>query len=400
MTTLVSEILRTDLDVLNAYWRRARLGGYPAALWRLPKQSDRHLVIDGSAQNRRLKIDLEEVPMGFAISPFLNPNGTQTRFLRADVYLRLSDDGTAPEELRTVLGDRLVQVDWTETPPPQREARPVPDTTPGVGENEFEGTVAHAIAEIEAGTFQKVVLSRTKTAELPADFEVLTAFNRLCAAYPNAFVSLVSLPDEGTYWLGATPETLVSVDAAGEFRTVSLAGTQSATAPDGSVVRPGGARWSQKEIEEQALVSRYIIECFKKIRLREYVENGPKTVQAGNLLHLRTDFCVDTRAVHFPQLGTVMLDLLHPTSAVCGLPKAPALAFIQRHEGYDRSYYSGYLGPVNVGGETHLFVNLRTMKIDGARATLYAGAGITEDSDPHAEWLETELKCQTLLGVV
>jgi isochorismate synthase len=398
MTTQLSEAIRTDLDLLTDYWHKARLGGYPAALWRLPKQTDKHLLIDGSEQDRRLKIDLEELPMGFALSPFLNSDGTQTRFLRADVYLRLTGADAVPQELRTAVGDRLVQLDF-ESETPRRATAPVPPAS-AIEAPEFEQAVAQALAEIEAGTFQKVVLSRTKTAELPADFEVLTAFNRLCDAYPNAFVSLVSLPDEGCYWLGATPETLVSVDADGQFRTVSLAGTQPATAPDGSAIRPGGARWSQKEIEEQALVSRYIIECFKKIRLREYVENGPKTVQAGNLLHLRTDFCVDTQAVHFPQLGTVMLELLHPTSAVCGLPQAPALAFIQRHEGYDRRYYSGFLGPVNVGGESHLFVNLRTMKLEGTRATLYAGAGITEDSDPHAEWLETELKCQTLLGVV
>lgn len=393
-------LVQTGTHGLADSWRVARLGGHPAALWRLPRQGDKHLLIDGSDEPRRLKIDLDELPMGFALSPFLNPEGTRTRFLRADMYLRFALDGTPQEEICTNRGTEIRHRSDPHPAPARGPAVREPDAARWEGGNAFEKTVAQAVAEIEAGTFQKVVLSRTKATELPADFDALAAFNRLCDAYPNAFVSLVSLPDEAAIWLGATPETLVSVDADGIFRTVSLAGTQSAIAPDGSAIRPGGARWSQKEIEEQALVSRYIIECFKKIRLREYVENGPKTVQAGNLLHLRTDYAVDTHAVRFPQLGTVMLDLLHPTSAVCGVPKAPALDFIQRHEGYDRGYYSGYLGPVNVGGESHLFVNLRTMKVEGTCATLYAGAGITEDSDPHAEWLETELKCQTLLGVV
>ncbi len=148
------------------------------------------------------------------------------------------------------------------------------------------------------------------------------------------------------------------------------------------------------------MVGRYIISCFKKIRVREYLEEGPKTVVAGNLMHLRSDFSVDTKTINFPELGTVMLELLHPTSAVCGMPKMEALAFIQQYEGYDREFYSGYLGPVNVGNETHLFVNLRCMKIQNNVATLYAGGGITEDSEPEKEWQETEMKCQTMLSVL
>jgi isochorismate synthase len=157
------------------------------------------------------------------------------------------------------------------------------------------------------------------------------------------------------------------------------------------------AVWTQKEIEEQALVSRYIVNCFKKIRLREYEEVGPRTAIAGNLMHLRTDFTVDMQATNFPQLGTVMLELLHPTSAVCGMPKEPALAFIRAGEGFDRQFYSGYLGPVNIAGESHMFVNLRCVQLVAGKAILYAGAGITADSVPEKEWTETELKCQTLL---
>jgi isochorismate synthase len=82
------------------------------------------------------------------------------------------------------------------------------------------------------------------------------------------------------------------------------------------------------------------------------------------------------------------------------MPKMEALAFIQQHEGYDREFYSGYLGPVNLEGETHLFVNLRCMKIQNNSATLYAGGGITEDSEPEKEWQETEMKCQTMLSVL
>ena len=198
----------------------------------------------------------------------------------------------------------------------------------------------------------------------------------------------------------ATPEILVEQNSDGIFRTISLAGTQSGVDEQGNILSTAQARWSQKEIEEQAFVSRYIIECFKKIRLREYTEIGPKTISTGNLLHLKTEYIVDTKTLDFPQLPGLMLGLLHPTSAVCGTPKQEAIDFIIATEQHERSMYSGYLGPVNMEYATHLFVNLRTVEINGTKAVFYAGCGITEDSDPEKEWLETQMKCQTLQRVL
>ena len=124
---------------------------------------------------------------------------------------------------------------------------------------------------------------------------------------------------------------------------------------------------------------------------------------AGQLLHLRTDFEVSLANVPFPAaLGTDMLRLLHPTSAVGGMPKAAALAFLQQHEGYDRAYYSGFLGPVNVAapGIARLYVNLRCLQLRATEAILYAGTGLTIDSDPAREWQETEMKLQTISAVL
>ena len=82
------------------------------------------------------------------------------------------------------------------------------------------------------------------------------------------------------------------------------------------------------------------------------------------------------------------------------MPLEPALKFLKEHEGYDRQYYAGYLGPVNFNNQTNLFVNLRCMQLQDQTAILYAGAGITVDSDPHEEWIETEMKLNTLLKVI
>ncbi len=385
-------------------WLSAYELGYAAALWRLPRQKDRHLIVNFGKTIPETRIVLEDLPAGFAISPFLNLEGNDSLFIEADLYFRFSEVGAILMESSKSTTANAMKEQWEAHCNAVQFVYPhKTDATDlsGNSSKDFHLQLVHkAIEAIEAGEMQKVVLSRTKQVELSSDFSVTDIFERLCDKYPNAFVSLVYLPHLNQIWLGATPETLVSVDKEGIFRTVALAGTQSAFDAAGQPIPPKQAPWTQKEIEEQALVSRYIISCFKKIRVREYIEEGPKTAVAGNLMHLRSDYAVDTKAINFPELGTVMLDLLHPTSAVCGMPKLPAVQFIQQNEGYDREFYSGYLGPVNIENETHLFVNLRCMKISHGAATLYGGGGITEDSVPEKEWEETELKCRTMMAVL
>lgn len=378
----------------------------------------------------RVSADLEELPAGFIISPFENlakslnveaqPDEhldtsdfvSQTLFLRADVQATiLGDSATLSSSTKEAAGapgpnssfwhalQQAMQLRTHAVP-----GKPITLDDPAA-ETAYTRIVAEAVAAMQRGEFRKVVLSRTKPVLFDDAPNAVALFDKLCQKYPNAFVSAVSLPERGQIWISATPERLVSQNAAGIFQTAALAGTQSAFNPDGTAKRPSEAMWSQKEIEEQAIVCRYIIECFKKIRLREYLEEGPKSVIAGNLMHLGTSFTVDTQAVRYPQLGTVMLRLLHPTSAVCGTPRDQAFQFIRQHESHDREFYSGFLGPVNIntpqeGPSSHIFVHIRCMKLEGNKATLYAGAGITEDSDPDREWQETEMKCQTLLSVM
>ena len=414
------------------YWETALDLGFPAALWRLPNRQEKHLIVSFDEKLPRVTADLDELPAGFLISPFENLGNdapveaplsdhlnrserpTQTLFLRADIQATFLESGliaSSSTGLPSLLGELAERFVNTlthrpkQTMPPQTAASSFTILTDFAAQKQYEQSVVDAVEAIQRGEIRKVVLSRQKQVQFADAPDAVVLFDKLCRKYPTAFVSAVSLPEWGQIWISATPERLVSVDADGIFQTMSLAGTQSAFNPDGTTKRPAHAMWSQKEIEEQALVSRYIIECFKKIRLREYLEEGPKTIIAGNLMHLGTCFTIDTQAVRYPQLGTVMLRLLHPTSAVCGTPRDAAFTFIRQHENYDRELYSGFLGPVNIsthpeGPASNLFVHIRCMKLEGRVATLYAGAGITEDSEPEREWQETELKCQTLLSVI
>lgn len=376
----------------------------PVALWRLPGAAHAQLCLSFSWEEALtgLPPNLEaSAPPGFAFFPFRDSDHNPALFLPANVFFNsghpsqfwVNKTGVADSrlaELRQFLqaSPDTTSLVWHQSP------QPAPATASLA---EYTALVRRGVAAIEQGAVQKVVSSRAVRQLLPPGFDALLAFEELQARYPQAFVSLVSAPGAGT-WLGATPEVLAEVTPEGTFRTMALAGTQPLTPG----LTPQKAIWRQKEIEEQALVARYIVSCFKQLRLREYDEIGPRTVVAGELLHLRTDFAVHLRQVPFPSLGTDMLRLLHPTSAVGGMPRQAALDFLQQYEGYDRAYYSGFLGPVNLpqAGVARLFVNLRCMQLRPTEAILYAGTGLTIHSDPEREWEETELKLQTAGAVL
>ncbi|WAC12331.1 chorismate-binding protein [Dyadobacter pollutisoli] len=390
-------------------WQASKKLGFPSALWRLPHQNEIKLLISIQDGIRKCQPELEKLSPGFMISTFHWDENQDVLLLEGDIILTFSED----HQVRTVdnlLGEehtevrKLVYVAETLTNEKKADSNDHSLLLPAINDSDsrtrFERTVELAVSAIRQNEFKKVVLSRTKDLFYSEQFQPAKAFCKLVKVYPHAFVSLVNLPEQNELWLGASPEVLVQQSSNGVFKTMSLAGTQNARNESGELIPKYDIRWGEKEIEEQALVSRYIVECFKKIRLREYTETGPKTVLAGNLYHLRTDFEVDTLSLRFPELASVMLKLLHPTSAVCGVPKLPSLTFLTEIEGYDRSFYSGFLGPVQVNGDTNLFVNLRTVRFKDGKATFFAGAGITEDSDPGREWEETEMKCDTLLKVI
>lgn len=368
---------------------------YSIAVWRLPDSNKLQACISLQPNLVVNQPQLEQSPFGFLFCPFQANTPYQNLFIKGDIFFD-AEEGTfkpAADVQQASLQQFLVALEqeqaesWHATDAASQHSYQT--------ENGFVGAVSKAKEAIAAGEMEKVVMSRNFLEPLPDGFSPIIAYKNIMQEYPRAFVSLVSIPEVGT-WMGASPEILVSINEDRVFHTVALAGTQPAS--DAESV--GAAIWRQKEIEEQAMVERYILKCFKALRLREYEEVGPRTIVAGNLMHLRTDFTVDLKEVDFPTLGSDMLRLLHPTSAVCGLPKEPALQFILAHEGYNRSYYSGFLGPVNSPCGTHLYVNLRCMEVLAKEVILYAGAGVTGESNPDKEWQETQHKMETMRRIL
>jgi len=253
-------------------------------------------------------------------------------------------------------------------------------------QRQFENLVKKGIQAIENHEFKKVVLSRKESLNL-MDFDVITAFESLVQLYPTTFVYCFYHPKVGT-WLGATPEQLVKANES-EFKTIALAGTQKDTGSNEVV-------WLKKEQEEQQFVTDYIVEKLKNVA-SELLVSKPYSLKAGSIWHIKTDISGTLNSSSSLQQ---VIQLLHPTPAVCGFPKDKSKAFILENEKYDRTFYTGFLGELNIGDKTDLFVNLRCMQIDKAQIHLFMGCGITKDSIPEKEWEESINKSMTMKKIL
>lgn len=331
------------------------------------------------------------------------------RFPYSDVYTKLTSDAPAAvlesyADIGRHRGFVIAPFDATpDTPilllsPDKVETHPVPkdmDVPNGVKGMADDAHDAHRDYEqmfttfhdaVVDARFHKIVLARCISIE-GSGVDVENTFIRACQRYPRLMIQLFSTPQSGT-WIIASPEILVEGHGNG-YRTMALAGTM----PYRDDAFP---EWSTKNRNEQHIVEQYIENAIAPIS-ESIVKDGPSTVRAGELLHLRTDFRFQLAEGH--AIGDIIARL-HPTPAVCGLPVAEARRFIIANEATPRLYYSGFAGPVGINGETRLYVSLRCAQLTPTHARLYAGGGIMPDSQCEAEWYETEGKAGTIMSVL
>lgn len=239
------------------------------------------------------------------------------------------------------------------------------------------------ISQLKSGAGEKVVISRLKLSlNPPQALEVLQNLDQL---YPQATVYLFSHPEAGT-WLGASPEQLLKVEA-GHVTTASLAGTR---------LWEERQTFTEKEFEEQAIVSEAIYQKLAQFGLQALHLSERQIKQAGNLAHLFTEITGQLAPGQDPKR---LAAVLHPTPAVGGFPQDWALNFIKQKELYPRRYYTGYFGWTHQAkAEARFWVNLRCAQyLSPNTLGIYVGGGITAQSDAQAEWEETENKAQTIL---
>lgn len=250
--------------------------------------------------------------------------------------------------------------------------------TPSSLRPEWDAGVQVALADIEAGRIEKVVLAREVAVHADANFDRRVVLEALRSTQPGCTV----FADGG--FVGASPELLVRRRGrAVESRP--LAGTAAG---------PEGLLHSEKQANEHALVVDAVVAALRAHAV-EVAVAGPEVLQLATVAHLATHVRADLRE---PAPSAVDLAAaLHPTPAVAGTPTAAALDAIRRLERFDRGRYAGPCGWVDARGDGEFVVALRSGELDGSAARCFAGAGIVAGSEPGAEWAETQAKLDPML---
>ena len=358
------------------------------ALYRLPYRQQVTLVAQQDDEPQELlSCDSLNGQTGFVVAPFFVCKETPIILIRPDVIKTFKTVSDCFD-----VGNSLFQR--------RKQFVSTEETTCFNGGNNLRDIYASDFSRffepLKNGDFRKLVLSRCVEEPLVEGMSALQLFQRACQLYPRLFISLVYTAKSGM-WLTATPEILLEGEG-NEWRTIALAGTMKL---EGDELLGEGEHvtWSTKNIQEQRYVATYLMGCLEQLAQNIH-EEGPRTVRAANLVHLRSDFTFTL--LNKERVGDV-LQMLHPTPAVCGLPKQETYRFILDNEHTSRLYYSGFMGPLNLSPSTihqspstNLYVSLRCMQITADRYRLYAGGGLLKDSVEELEWQETEAKLETM----
>lgn len=248
-------------------------------------------------------------------------------------------------------------------------------------QKEYFQKLEEVIEIIKENNLPKLVLSRRKIFKDFNEIDLKESFNNLCINYPNAFKYLFF--DGETSWMGAFSEVLGKFNkSTHEFETMSIAGTI-----------PVSEEWTEKEIEEQKPVSSYIRNILQKFATLSQIEESETYDHiSGNIKHLKTDFKIKIN----PEDLDSIIQELHPTPAVCGIPKDFCTQIIEKVEKFPRELYAGYI-KVETEDYIQYFVNLRCARLYKKSVHLFVGGGITAQSNSEKEWNETELKSEAVL---
>lgn len=248
-------------------------------------------------------------------------------------------------------------------------------------QEEYLQKLEEVIQIIKENSLPKLVLSRRKIYKDFTEIDLKESFNNLCRNYPNAFKYLFF--DGKISWMGAFSEVLGKFNkSTHDFETMSIAGTI-----------PVSEEWTEKEVEEQKPVSSYIRNILEKYDGSNSIqESGTYDHISGNIKHLKTDFTAKIN----PENLDLLIKELHPTPAVCGIPKGFCNEIIKKAEKFPRELYAGYI-KIETADYIRYFVNLRCARLYKNSVHVFVGGGITAQSNIEKEWNETELKSEAVL---
>lgn len=261
---------------------------------------------------------------------------------------------------------------------------------------EWERQVEQARQMIREEAFQKIVLARQLEAVSAHSINIPQALYHFRHRFPGCFNFMIRT-DEGTAFMGASPERLVSLNS----RRILTEGLAGSTARGESAVEDltlgQELMASEKERSEHRFVVEDIRNSLASWTHRVNHPDKPLLKKLNNVQHLYTPISAETeREISIHQL----VGSLHPTPAVGGFPREKAIPHITSIESLDRGWYAGPVGWFNLAGNGEFAVAIRSALVNGTRARLYAGSGIVRDSDPEREWQETIIKLRPVLEAI
>lgn len=259
-----------------------------------------------------------------------------------------------------------------------------------ISKTDYLDRTGYLINQLKNEHLKKVVFSRVVQRKLKKELNISLLLRMLKDKYNSAFINLFHIPGKGT-WCGASPEALFK-EVDNYVITDAIAGTQLIDEDSDNIV------WTNKEKEEQLLVTQFIESNLSELGIYDYDKVGPLNVYAGHLVHIQTQFKIPLSSLR--EKKGKFIASLHPTPAVCGLPKGEAYMMIHKAEQHQRRYYTGFLGPWKIENQSQLFVNLRCAELDKNKINVYVGGGLTSSSNPIDEYNETVHKSKTLLSIV
>jgi menaquinone-specific isochorismate synthase len=267
----------------------------------------------------------------------------------------------------------------------------VRETTVTPPKDEWTAQVERAIERIRAGDLQKVVLATALQVDLATEIDVPDVLERLRRTYPNCYRFLVQPTDNGAFF-GPPPERLVKMDG-NHVQTEALAGS----VPRGDTPEED-AEFADSLVESEKLQheQRLVVDAIKdQLAPLGTVTEGEQTVRKlTNIQHLQTQI---TAELDGDDHVLDIVEALHPTPAVGGLPPDRAREVISETESFERGWYAAPVGWFDANGDGEFAVGIRSGVAGGHTATLFAGNGIVADSDPEEEWEEVQPKYRPIL---
>ena len=256
------------------------------------------------------------------------------------------------------------------------------------------GSVARGIRHGQLG-IEKVVLARALETHQRQPIDAVAALRQLAQSYPSTTVFAFAHGE--TCFLGATPERLIALHH-GTASTMALAGSiDRGASPAEDQALSEKLVHDPKERAEHAVVVGALRDGLAQVCSRIIADAQPRVHKLPNLQHLLTPI----RGQVTPGHGVLdLVERLHPTPAMGGFPRQPALELIRASEGLDRGWYAGPIGWVNRDGEGEFVVGIRSALVQGASATLYAGCGIVAESNAAAEYAESDWKLRPMLAAM